>query len=398
MVAAGALACTAFLSFVLVATDGGRLAYNTRETTALWLGWAARLSPLGEGMPAWYRGREGAFGRDVLVWTVVLLLAYLVARALERWPLLQHRIRYATAVAALFACAASVALTLVWTLGGVERVLTAPAQLELLRRFAREPRLLAAELEPPRVLPGSDVLSMLRIESSPRLAGGFGTGRNEQPLVSLPTIPAGRYRLFTRTRGPGGWLILGVGRDQFALRSQPLAYPPSPIEIELPVDVRALVIRGDEEARRTIRSVALEPSAVVPVAARLTDRVARHAVAYDAANVFFLDEACFPEPEAFWVGGAREGTFVLQPTRPGASVAVQLRNAPVENHVTVQSGLWREELALAPGEERRLDIPLVPGRGAALVSVTTRTGFRPSEHVDGNRDARFLGVWMKVGP
>ena len=46
-VAAGALALTAFLSCVLVVTDGGRLAYNTRETTALWLEWASTLAPLG---------------------------------------------------------------------------------------------------------------------------------------------------------------------------------------------------------------------------------------------------------------------------------------------------------------------------------------------------------------
>ena len=48
-VAAGALALTAFVSCVLVVTDGGRLAYNTRETTALWLDWASSLAPLGDG-------------------------------------------------------------------------------------------------------------------------------------------------------------------------------------------------------------------------------------------------------------------------------------------------------------------------------------------------------------
>ncbi len=50
-VAAGLLAFTGFLSFVLVVTDGGRLAYNTRETTALWLAWASTLAPIAEGSP-----------------------------------------------------------------------------------------------------------------------------------------------------------------------------------------------------------------------------------------------------------------------------------------------------------------------------------------------------------
>ena len=40
-VAAGALALTGFVSGVLVFTDGGRLAYNTREAPALWLQWAS---------------------------------------------------------------------------------------------------------------------------------------------------------------------------------------------------------------------------------------------------------------------------------------------------------------------------------------------------------------------
>ena len=393
--ASGALACTAFLSFVLVTVDGGRLAYNTRDTTALWLAWAARLNPLGEGMPVWYRGREAAFGRDVIVWAIALLTAYVVVRALARWEALRSRSRYATAAAAVFAIAASAALTVVWTLGGVDAIAPAPAQLDMLRQLAREPRVLAARIEPPRLLEPAAMLSMLRIEASPRPGGGTGTGRNEQPLVSFPAIPAGRYRLSIRTRGPGGWLILGIGQDQFALFSGALQYPPVPVNIEFPVDVRALVVRGDEEARRTIRSVALEPYELVPSDGRLTGLVARRGIAYDHARVFFLDEACFAEPDAFWVGGAREGVFVLQPVQPASSITVLMRNAPVENQVTVQSGQWTEELRLQPGEERQLEIPLAPGRSAALVSVTSRSGFRPSETVAGSRDQRFLGVWIK---
>jgi hypothetical protein len=244
---------------------------------------------------------------------------------------------------------------------------------------------------------GAELLSMVRIEASPRPMAGTGSGRNEQPIVSFPAIPAGRYHVVTRTRGPGGWLILGIGQDQFALRSQPLPDPPTPIEIDFPVDVRAIVVRGDEEARRTIRTVALEASSLVPIGERLTDQVARRAVTYDAAYVFFLDEACFPEPDAFWVGGSRQATLVLQPRQPASSVTLLVRNAPVENRVTVGSGQWREDLTLAPGEERRLQVPIAPDRAAALVTVTTSSGFRPSESVAESRDERFLGVWMKIG-
>jgi hypothetical protein len=392
-VAAGSLALTAFLSLVLVTTDGGRLAYNTRETTALWLEWASSLAALGDGLPVWYRGLEGVFARDVIVWAAVLLSTMMAARALSGRPWLREPVRYATAVAGLFAAAAMCAITIVWALKGIDGLAPARAQLDVLRRQARDPHVRAVQLTPPRRLDSSQLFGLLRLESAP-LPGG-GRGRSAQPLVSLPGIPAGRYRITVRTRGPGGWLIVGVGQDQFALRSEPLAHPPVPVEIDVPVDLRALVIRGDEDARRTVRTVVVEPLALLPVDARVTDRVARRAVAYQGASVFFFDDACFPEPEAFWVGGSRQATFAVQPSGPSRSVTLFVRNAPVENQVTFESGQWREDLTLAPGEERPVTIPLAPGRAAAIVTATTRSGFRPSQTIPDSRDDRYLGVWVR---
>jgi hypothetical protein len=111
--------------------------------------------------------------------------------------------------------------------------------------------------------------------------------------------------------------------------------------------------------------------------------------------VIFLDEACFAEPDAFWVGGSRQASFVLQPRQPASSIVMRIRNAPVENQVRIASGQWLEDLRLAPGEERMLQIPIAPGRASALVTVTTAAGFRPSRSVVGSRDERFLGLWMQ---
>jgi len=395
--AAGSLALTGFLSFVLVMTDGGRLAYNTRETTALWLDWASRLVALGAGLPIWVRGREDGFARDVLIWAAAFGLAYVSARAMASWPALRERVRYTTAIAALFAGAAMAALTIVWTQREAEVLSATPAQLHLLRRAASEPRAVGLQLEPPRLLDRNRILPLLRIESPARGAAA-GSDRHDQPLLSLPGVPAGRYRIHTRTRASGGSLILGIGADQFALRTEPLSYPPVPFEINLPVDVRALIVRGDEDARLMVRSVVAQPLSVVVGDARLTNRIARRAVRYENASVYFLDDGCFPEPQAFWVGGARQASFVVQSERPGAPVRLLLRNAPIENEVTLEAGEWREHLTLAPAEERHLEIPLAPGRAAALVTVTSASGFRPSESLAGSRDDRFLGVWMKVGP
>jgi hypothetical protein len=395
VVAGGALALTVFVSVVLVSVDGGRLAYNTRETTGLLLDWAAPLIALGEGMPVWYRGRELVFVRDLAIWILALAAGYAGARAMANWPTLRDRGRYATAVVALFAAAGMAAMTIVWRAHGIDGIVAVPSQLALLRRVAAEPRAVVVQLGPPRVLDRATVLSTLDISSEVPVARP-GAGRSDQPLMSLPSLPAGRYRVRPRLRGPGGWLMIGVGPDQFSLWSAPLPTSGTPIDVELPVNVRALIVRGDEEARRSVAAISVEPVALTPPSAQLTTQVARRAVKYPGATVYFLDEGCFPEPDAFWIGGARQGTLAVQPAGTGRAISLLVRNAPVENTVTVTSGQWREELKLMPGEERQVQVPLGPGRTAALVTAASASGFRPSELDPKSRDARFLGAWVKI--
>ena len=86
----------------------------------------------------------------------------------------------------------------------------------------------------------------------------------------------------------------------------------------------------------------------------------------------------------------------MQPSRPGSSATLLIRNAPVANEVVLEAGQWRESLALAPGEERQVQVPIAPGRGAAMLTAATTAGFRPSESTAQSRDERFLGVWVKV--
>ncbi len=305
-IAAGLLAFTAFLSCVLIVTDGGRLAYNTRETTALWLEWASTLAPLADGSPIWYRGQEGAFAIDIGVWAVVFALAWWCARVLAGTAGLLERGRLLTAIAAIHLIAAMVAVTIVWRIHGAGRLLAAPAELALLRSLAAEPRALAVQILPPRVLAAGRLLEMLPLEPAVLRAAG-GRGRSDPTIAVLPAIPAGRYRVRVILQdggGSGGMMMLGIGQDQFALRSEAVTWPAPPIEIEFPVDVRALIIRGDEDLRRAVRRVIVEPLDIVPATTRLTDLVARRAVRYDGASVFFLDDRSFAEPEGFWIGGA----------------------------------------------------------------------------------------------
>jgi hypothetical protein len=128
----------------------------------------------------------------------------------------------------------------------------------------------------------------------------------------------------------------------------------------------------------------------------LTDDVARRAVRYDGATVFFMDDRSFPEPAGFWIGGTRSSSIVIQPDARRRSASIEVRNGPVDNSVTVESGDWREQLHLTPGESRRLDVPLDPARGAALVSFHVASGFRPNAVDPSSRDKRFLGAWVAI--
>jgi hypothetical protein len=222
-------------------------------------------------------------------------------------------------------------------------------------------------------------------------------GRNEVPIVALPAVPAGRYRITPQSRAPGGWLIVGIGQDQFALRSQPLTYPPTAVDIDLPVNVRALSIRGDEDARRAVHGVTIEPLSLVSQIDRVSDLLARRAVRYEDVSVFFLDERAFPEPDGLWIGGARESQIVVQADTARDAIRLHLRNAPVDNRIVLTSGAWREELTLAANEERQLELPLAPGRAGALLTVSSAAGFRPTDVDPASRDVRFLGVWIRPG-
>jgi hypothetical protein len=53
-------------------------------------------------------------------------------------------------------------------------------------------------------------------------------------------------------------------------------------------------------------------------------------------------------------------------------------------------------MQLGPGEERQVQVPLDPARGATHITISTSAGFRPSAADPKSRDARFLGVWVKL--
>lgn len=392
-----ALLFTVFVSFVLATVDDGAMAFNIKEESARWLTWLNGTVDLPRGLPIWFRERETPLFRGIAVWFGWAAAGWLVLRAIEGHPLMASRARFATVAAFVMAIAATCALSTTWRAERADGRSSVAAQLQVLRRVAKENRLIVLALPAGRSLHRETVASSLHIAPPFSTAPG-GAGRNDRPLYAIPAVPAGDYRLTFSTRALEGWTMIGIGRDQFALQTRPLNDTGGVVDVSFPVDVRAIVVRVDEDARRNIQGLTLEPIRLVPPAMRLTDEIARRAVHYPGAIVYFLDDRSFPEPEAFWVGGRRESAIVLQPEVRGTAAGLLVRNGAAENTLLVQAGGWRETVRLAPGEERRVEARLDVDRGATLVRFTTSAGFTPSEVDPKSRDSRFLGVWMKVIP
>ncbi len=234
----------------------------------------------------------------------------------------------------------------------------------------------------------------LRLVRTPRAT----VPREDRALFTLPLVPAGDYRIRTQRTGGSGWLMAGVGagRDQFALITKPVAAFDEEIAVRFPVDVRALVVRGDEDASATVRGLEVRPISLRTGTSRVSDQIARRAVRYGTTAAFFMDERAFPEPAGFWVGGARETAVAFQPDEARAAVTLLVRNGPTDNVVTLVSAGWNDRLRLAAGEERSVEVPIGRDSGAALVTFTSSTGFRPGEVNPGSRDTRFLGAWVAL--
>ena len=395
--ALAALAATAFASGALVFVDGGRLAYNVRQGYALWLEWLNGATDLARGLPAWWRGSETFLYRDVAIWGVAIGAAWLALRGLETAGWLRTRGALAAATTAAYAMAAMSAITIVWTLAGLRGGVETPGQLEMLRRLGAEERVLLLALPSLRRLGAQEAPSLLRIDPAPSTTPG-GAGVNDRPLYQLASVPAGRYRLQPRGSAAAGWLMIGIGREQFSITSGQLVSPPEPIVLDFPVDVRAIVVRGDEQARRSVQGLTIEPLSIVLPGNRLAPGLARRAVRYGAATVFFMDDRSFPEPEGFWVGGGRTSEIVVRPDTARTSVTMLVRNGPAANQVVLQTGGWKEDIVLTAGEARRIQVPVDARRGASRLTMTAATGFRPAEADPNSRDSRFLGVWVRMDP
>jgi hypothetical protein len=404
----GALLVSAWLSAVMAGGGAGQLGYHTRNegglTAAPYLEWANHVVDLPSAFPAFVpqpvqpdpgglvsrrlAARSGFMA--TLAWALCLgAAAFAVSRIGRR----RSPVALVAGATLTFACAVMAAVSIVWKVQAADPVTVPAAQLDALRRAASG-HVAVFDLMSRTRRRGADTWTM-RIEAPVRRPGRGGPVPSNRPLAVFQRVPAGTYLLSAKRHGGGdGLLIVGVGNDQFAIVTQPIAVFDAGLPIHLPVGARTLTIRGDEGARAQLDAIDLRPIALAVAPATLD--VPRRAVRYDGTVVFFLDDRAFPEPSGFWVGAARDTRVALAPDAPRGHVSVVLRNAPVENTVSLEFAGRREEIVLKPGEERRVDVPLGPAGASALLHIRTSSGFRPSAVDPNSRDTRLLGVYVRT--
>ena len=403
---AAALVITLWISAVMVGAGGGRLAYHARNdagvTTAPWIEWTNRAVDLSAALPAYVplpvgtavearqtAARIGSLA--ALPWLVASALIVVIARWRSRdvTERLYATVMLASAVGVML-CA-----TVVWRAAAVDPVLEASSDLSALRALSSR-RAVVVDVLGRRVVPSAAFASSITITVDTVAGRPRPFARGTRPLAVLPAVPAGEYRLSVTAGSGDGWLMTGIAQDQYAIATEPLGIFESGVTLRFPVDVRSIVVRSDEMAHDAVRRITLRPIRLVAPAERLTDDVARRAVRYGSSVVFFLDDRAFAEPSGFWVGGARTTSIVIAPDAPAPSATLRVRNAPVQNTVTIESGNRREVVTLSPGEERALQVPIDASRNAALVRFTSSSGFRPSDAERGSRDGRFLGAYVRI--
>jgi len=163
--------------------------------------------------------------------------------------------------------------------------------------------------------------------------------------------------------------------------------------ITLPVAVSSLQFEADPAVRSALRDVSIRALSVAEPGSE--NREARRGVRLGPASMFLMDGSAWVEPSGVWVsaGSGVEFTVAVDPPAP---VQLFVRNGPVENAVSLESGSWREDLTLRPGEERLMSLPVDANRRTTPLRVQASRGFRPSDVDRNSDDRRLLGVWIET--
>jgi hypothetical protein len=388
--AIGVLAISVLFTVTTAVVDRGALLYNVRDGSSLLLSWLVPMVDVPTGMPSLFQ--TGAV--QAAIRAVVWLLAFAAAAGLVATIVARTRVtRAVIPIAAAFAAAAAamLALSVVWRLNAAQPLTQGEAGPAVLRAIDGDARQIALQYRPFARLRAGAVPPLL-----PLLAPPVATPRADPPLASVSDAPAATYTIEATLTGDAR--RIGAGLD--LLPAPMWTWDVSGIRgpwretVTLPND--AHVFRVDADAPSgAVQNLSIRAERRLASHERVTNRPGWRAARYGRATVFLLDGRAWIETGGSWIVGASYAEFAVV-RDSGAPLQLFVRNAAVENIVTLDADAWHETLTLKPREERTLTIPIVPQRPGVVLRVAASTGTRPADVEEGNRDKRFLGCWIET--
>lgn len=383
------------LGATLLLVDRGALAWNDRDSRAVWLDWLATAVDLPRAWPSFFwdltagePASELPFLRHVAV--AALLVAgsgWLATHAIRRWWV-GRRFEVAGIWAVL---TATLVVQAGWAMTGASQLHPADAQAAALERATRQ----AAWV----VGPGS--MTRFAVGDRPLRIAIQRTdvvGADRATWSPVRTLPAGSYELHVDARRPRpGRLTLSVSNSPEPLRSWDLpARNRHVLAFALPVSVDRLVVRLEGEIAESADVVEILPLDVRPS----PGPPARASLSTPDLDVFFLDDEVSVERGAFWTLGQGDAAMVLAARTDRAVAELRVTNGPTSQGVQIEIDGRRQDLLLASGEQKTVDWPW-PASRISRVSIQTQTGFVPADVDPGSADRRLLGVRVEpaaLGP
>lgn len=380
LLALALLALSITITFTVVLVDRGALLLNFRDGAARLLVWLSAVVDLTRAVPSLFQNPARSVVFQSVAWLVAAAMVAGVSRLRAVQTLDRGRQRVALGGAAV--AATMLAATVVWWTNG-KSVASDGGALAFLAKYDGDARQLGLSLSPFRRVRRADV--------PPRLLLVDGAPQDDEPLAALRNVPAATYVVeLTLARAAGGTLTASLDRTLGPMWRFDVggAIGSWRHELVVPVASPALLIDGDPALRAAIDRVTVRATAIPGSSHRIADGQATHAGRYGSVLLFLFDEHAFVEPTGVWVEGASSADFALvaDDRRP---VRLLVRTPPVANLVTFDGSGWHQEVPLAAGESKVVDVP------TSRMRVTVRNGARPVDFETGSDDIRFLGVWLE---
>ena len=383
-----ALVVSLSVSALVIGVDRGDLAWNDYNALPRWLEWLAPVVNLSRAAPSFFwRLTPGVISTEVPffvhagVCVAVLLVCVWTVRLLVR-----RRVSAGQPAGAVVFWSVPVTMMLLvqsgWWVNRAAGLDPARSQLAVLGEVAGGRR--ALRIAPWSLQTARDPAGLMTIRGDE--AGVFRPGA----WAAFTNVPAGTYDAEIATRRPQrGTVAVWISSTPGPFRT--LAIEPlsrQTFELTLPAGAESLTLAPDSALAAVGGTIALRARQLDPARPAL----ARAAMSLPAGTVFFVGGRVFVESQGFWVAGGERVNFVVD-ARPRPSFTIHLRNGAAANPVTLEAAGAKRTFNLAPGEERDETFPL-PAQTAADVTITSASGFRPSDQ--GSADRRYLGVWVEI--